>query len=46
VVILTDHSSVDYTMVEENAQLIIDTRNAIQHKSPKLFRLGDGTEGR
>jgi len=46
VVILTDHSSVDYTMVEENAQLIIDTRNAIQHKSPKLFRLGDGTDGR
>src|SRR5664280_86700 len=46
VVILTDHSSVDYTMVEENAQLIVDTRNAIKHKGPKLFRLGDGTEGR
>ena len=46
VVILTDHSSVDYTMVEENAQLIVDTRNAIKHKGPKLFRLGDGTDGR
>jgi UDP-N-acetyl-D-glucosamine dehydrogenase len=46
VVILTDHSSVDYAMVENSAQLIVDTRNAIQHKSPKLFRLGDGTDGR
>jgi UDP-N-acetyl-D-glucosamine dehydrogenase len=45
VVILTDHSSVDYTMVEDKARLIVDTRNAIQHKSPKLFRLGDGTGG-
>ncbi|MHB8107506.1 MAG: nucleotide sugar dehydrogenase [Candidatus Cryosericum sp.] len=46
VVILTDHSSVDYVMVEDNAQLIVDTRNAIKHKGPKLFRLGDGTDGR
>jgi UDP-N-acetyl-D-glucosamine dehydrogenase len=44
VVILTDHSSVDYTMVEDNARLIVDTRNAIKHKSAKLFRLGDGTD--
>jgi UDP-N-acetyl-D-glucosamine dehydrogenase len=44
VVILTEHSSVDYAMVEENAQLIVDTRNAIQHKSSKLFRLGDGAD--
>jgi UDP-N-acetyl-D-glucosamine dehydrogenase len=44
VVILTDHSSVDYAMVEEFARLIVDTRNAIQHKSPKVFRLGDGTD--
>jgi UDP-N-acetyl-D-mannosaminuronate dehydrogenase len=46
VVILTEHSSVDYAMVEDNAQLIVDTRNAIKHKGTKLFRLGDGTEGR
>src|SRR5450830_1101386 len=46
VVILTDHSSVDYTMVEENAQLIVDTRNAIKHKGAELFRLGDGTDSR
>jgi len=44
VVILTEHSSVDYVMVEDNAQLIVDTRNAIKHKGPKLFRLGDGTD--
>jgi len=46
VVILTDHGSVDYTMVEDSAQLIVDTRNAIQYKGPKVFRLGDGTGGR
>jgi UDP-N-acetyl-D-glucosamine dehydrogenase len=46
VVILTDHSSVDYTMVGDNAQLIVDTRNAIKHKDSKLFRLGDGTDRR
>jgi UDP-N-acetyl-D-glucosamine dehydrogenase len=44
VVILTEHGSVDYAMVEDNAQLIVDTRNAIKHKGPKLFRLGDGTD--
>ena len=44
VVILTNHSSVDYAMVENNAQLIVDTRNAIEHKGPKIFKLGDGTD--
>ncbi len=44
VVILTEHGSVDYAMVEENARLIVDTRNAIQHRSPRLFRLGDGAD--
>jgi UDP-N-acetyl-D-glucosamine dehydrogenase len=46
VVILTDHTSVDYGMVEANAQLIVDTRNAIQHKGPRIFKLGDGVDRR
>jgi UDP-N-acetyl-D-glucosamine dehydrogenase len=46
VVILTDHSSVDYGMVEANARLIVDTRNAIKHNDRHVFRLGDGTDRR
>ena len=30
VAITTDHSSYDYKMISENAQLIVDTRNAIK----------------
>jgi UDP-N-acetyl-D-glucosamine dehydrogenase len=29
VVIVTDHSSIDYRLVLENADLLIDTRNAL-----------------
>jgi UDP-N-acetyl-D-glucosamine dehydrogenase len=46
VVVLTDHSSVDYAMVEKSAQLIVDTRNAIRHRGPNVVRLGDGTDRR
>jgi len=31
VLVVTDHSSVDYGMVAENANLIVDTRNRLKH---------------
>jgi len=42
VVIITNHSSIDYTAVLESARLIVDTRNALGAKgkeSPKVVRL-------
>jgi UDP-N-acetyl-D-glucosamine dehydrogenase len=41
VVILTDHKAFDYTMVVEESQLILDTRNALgANAGPNVFRLG------
>jgi UDP-N-acetyl-D-glucosamine dehydrogenase len=40
VAILTDHRSVDYDMVLDAAQLIVDTRNAIPGEHAHVFRLG------
>lgn len=41
--ILTDHSDIDYNMVAENSDLIIDTRNVIPgFKNKKIKRLGEG----
>jgi UDP-N-acetyl-D-glucosamine dehydrogenase len=37
--ILTDHSNIDYELVKKNANIIVDTRNAIKGSSPKLFKL-------
>ena len=40
VVIITDHSGLDYAAVVEQAQLIVDTRNALKRfQSPKIVRL-------
>ena len=40
VAILTDHSSVDYAAVVDNARLIVDTRNALKRfSSDKIVRL-------
>jgi UDP-N-acetyl-D-glucosamine dehydrogenase len=40
VVIVTDHSAVDYTSVVEHSKLIVDTRNALKgFRSPKIVRL-------
>jgi UDP-N-acetyl-D-glucosamine dehydrogenase len=40
VVIVTDHSNIDYTAIVERAKLIVDTRNALKGMvSPKIFRL-------
>ncbi|MCB9409862.1 nucleotide sugar dehydrogenase [Mycolicibacterium sp.] len=40
VVILANHSTVDYEAVLDSAQMVVDTRRAIQVPSPKVFRLG------
>jgi UDP-N-acetyl-D-glucosamine dehydrogenase len=40
VVIVTDHSGVDYPAVVERSKLIVDTRNALKgHRSDKIVRL-------
>jgi UDP-N-acetyl-D-glucosamine dehydrogenase len=40
VVVVTDHSGVDYKAIVERAPLIVDTRNALKnHPSPKIVRL-------
>ncbi len=37
VLILTDHSNVEYSAVAKSAKLIVDTRNAIKMKSPNVI---------
>jgi UDP-N-acetyl-D-glucosamine dehydrogenase len=40
VVVVTDHSGVDYAGIVDRAKLIVDTRNALKnHPSPKIVRL-------
>jgi len=42
-VIVTDHSNIDYQMIYENSQLIIDTRNVFYEKNgDHIRRLGQG----
>jgi UDP-N-acetyl-D-glucosamine dehydrogenase len=40
VVIVTDHKSFDYRALVEEADLIVDTRNAIREPHPNVFKLG------
>ena len=41
--ILTEHSNIDYNLIENNIKLIIDTRNILKHsKSKHIKRLGEG----
>ena len=40
VVVLTDHSSIDYEMVAKSAALIVDTRNAIPGSHAHVIKLG------
>src|SRR5262245_59840910 len=40
VVIVTDHKAFDYTALVEEADLIVDTRNAIKDPHPNVFKLG------
>ncbi len=40
VVVVTDHKTFDYDSIVTEADLIVDTRNAIKRSSPNVFRLG------
>jgi UDP-N-acetyl-D-glucosamine dehydrogenase len=40
VVIVTDHKTFDYDALVSEADLIVDTRNAIKQSHPHVFRLG------
>jgi UDP-N-acetyl-D-glucosamine dehydrogenase len=40
VAIITDHTSFDYDALVADADLIVDTRNAIKQSHPNVFRLG------
>jgi UDP-N-acetyl-D-glucosamine dehydrogenase len=40
VVIVTDHKTFDYASLIEEADLIVDTRNAIKGAHPNVFKLG------
>ena len=40
VVIVTDHKAFDYQALLEEADLIVDTRNAIKQPHPNVFKLG------
>jgi len=45
VVVVTDHSQFDYTELQRVAKTVVDTRNAIKTRSPKVVRLGAGRPG-
>jgi UDP-N-acetyl-D-glucosamine dehydrogenase len=40
VVLATDHSDYDYTMISKNAQLIVDTRNGFKNFCGNIVKLG------
>jgi UDP-N-acetyl-D-glucosamine dehydrogenase len=40
VVVVTDHQAFDYDAIVAEADLIVDTRNAIRHTHPNVFKLG------
>jgi UDP-N-acetyl-D-glucosamine dehydrogenase len=40
IVIVTDHKAFDYKAMVEEAELIVDTRNAIKTAHPHVFKLG------
>ena len=40
VVIVTDHKAFDYEAIVADADLVVDTRNAIKRPHPHVFRLG------
>ena len=42
IVIMTDHDQIDFQFVEENSDLIIDSRNVIKNDHPNLIKLGVG----
>jgi len=42
IVILTDHDQIDFQFVEENSDLMIDSRNVIKNDHPNVIKLGVG----
>ena len=40
IVIVTDHKTFDYDAMVAEADLIVDTRNAIKKRASNVFRLG------
>jgi len=42
IVIITDHDQIDFQFVEENSDLIIDSRNVIKNDHPNVIKLGVG----
>jgi UDP-N-acetyl-D-glucosamine dehydrogenase len=40
VVVLTNHSLIDYELVRRSAPVVVDTRNAIEGRHSNVFRLG------
>jgi len=39
VLIVTDHSNVDYDVVLKESKLVVDTRNAIKSRTEKVWRI-------
>jgi UDP-N-acetyl-D-glucosamine dehydrogenase len=40
VVIVTDHKTFDYDAIVSEADVVVDTRNAIKRPAPNVFKLG------
>ena len=40
VVIVTDHKTLDYEAIAAEADLVVDTRNAVKRPGPNVFKLG------
>ena len=40
VAIVTDHKAFDYDAIVAEADIVVDTRNAIKQRHPHVFRLG------
>jgi len=40
IIIASNHSNFDYGMIQKNAQLIVDIRNAIKGKYENVLKLG------
>ena len=40
VLILTDHSNIDYDLVAKEANIVVDTRNTIKEKNKNTYKLG------
>ena len=39
VVIITDHANINYKLIENNAKLVVDTRNVYKSRTKKILKL-------